>query len=810
MDITEIKAKLPIDKLGEQLGMVIEKSSAKYAWAKCPFHHDTDPSFVFNRFTQTAQCFSSSCADLGRMDHVSLIQHYEHLPREIAVDRLYQLVGEERPISSLHEILGRAFARLMENVEMPDATSFFKSRGISPEALKELMVGYSPSFGWFKERMSDIPMEDAAKLEFFRMEMFDNSVIYPLFDGLGRPAGFRARNMGGTFSKYVANNKDFPLKASRIYGQHLVKGRQIVLVEGPNDVLALRSVGAKNVAGLMGLNLRDLGKYLNECGYSDIVLLADGDEAGRMAMIQAPDLIRVNQIPGNMDPDEFIQARSPLVALTELSVLINEAKFPFEIKLESRMRNNTSSTLTGKVSLIKSIAKDMNEGLPPIIVMKLRDRIAEALDISKDEVEAVFALAEYDTTDLEEKVIWHLFERGEYDQDIRSKVLATAFTDIRLRKQYQEMLDGLSPADTPRKAEGLTSGDIEKFIDISNRRYIKSVLSKTMNSVMNLAEPLDDLLGVTLNKIASVATEDIIVVSATQLMDIGIQNAIERSKNPDKLLGISFGEGFTKLDEVLQGLRPQCTYILAAKQGSGKSNLAFDWAINMSFKQGVPVLWISLEMSELDTSIRLLSKLSGMNATDIMKGGKGDIRTNIPLLAQQAIQYAGAPFHCANCGVLSINQIVALVRKYKLKHGIQAVFLDYLQLIEGNIKTQSMYERVGHISRMIKSAITMDRSIGLPVVAIAQLSKMAAKHDKGLHDVPTAETIAESYKIVQDADVVMTMRQRTKDELEKDKLDNKNFGNMILNIDKNRAGIDKVVIPLVFNRDNLKIREAVV
>jgi len=809
MDIQEIKAKLPIDKLGEQLGIMIEKTSAKYAWAKCPFHHDTDPSFVFNRFTQTAQCFSASCSDLGRMDHVSLIQHYEHLPREVAIDRLYQLVGEERPISSLHEILGRAFSRLMENVEMPDAASFFKSRGISPEVLRETMVGYSPSFGWFKERMSDIPMEDAAKLEFFRMEMFDNSIIYPLFDGLGRPSGFRARNMGGTFSKYIANNKDFPLKASRIYCQHLVKGRQIVLVEGPNDVLALRSAGVKNAAGLMGLNLRDLGTYLNECGYSDIVFLADGDEAGRMATIQAPDLIRVNLIPGNMDPDEFLQSRSPLVGLTELSALINEAKFPFEIKLESRIKLHSSNTLTGKVSLIKSIAKDMNEGLPPIIVMKLRDHIASALDISKDEVEAVFALAEYDTTDLEEKVIWHIFEKGEHEQDIRSKVRTSAFTNIRLRKQYQEMLDGLSPTEQPRKAEGLTNGDIEKFIDIANRRYIKSVLGKTINATMNLAEPLDDLLGVALNKIASVATEDIVVVNSLQQMDIGIQNAIERSKNPDQLLGISFGEGFHKMDEVLQGLRPNCTYILAAKQGSGKSALALDWAINMSFKQRVPTLWISLEMSELDMSIRLLSKLTGLGATKIMRGAI-DTATDVPILAQQAIKYAEAPFYCANCGVLSINQIVALVRKYKLKYGIQAVFLDYLQLIEGNVRMQSMYERVGYISRMIKSAITMDRSIGLPVVAIAQLSKMAAKHDKGLHDVPTAETIAESYKIVQDADVVMTVRQRTKDELEKDKLDGKNYGNMILNIDKNRAGIDKVVIPLVFDKENLKIREVIV
>jgi replicative DNA helicase len=798
MDLTEIKLKLPIDKLGEALGIKIETTSAKYATALCPFHHDTTPSFTFDRFSQTCRCFSSSCADIGRMDHVALIMRYEQLPREMAVDRLYQLSGEDRPISSLHEILGRVLSKLMLNVDTGDAAPFFKSRGISPVALREMQVGYSPSFAWFKEITSDLPMEEAAKLEFFRVEMFDNAIIYPTFDGLGRPAGFRARNFGA-FTKYIANNKDFPLKPSRVYGQHLVKGRQIVLVEGPNDVLAMRSAGFKNVGGLMGLNMRDVGEYLSESGYSDIVLLADGDAAGEQAIMKAPNLIRVNQIPNGQDPDEFLAGKG-IAGLTEMGDLINKAKYPFESKLEARLVRASTETLTGKIMLIKAIAKDMSEGLPPIIIMKLRDRIADALQIPKDEVESIFALADYDTTDLEEKIVWHVFENGEYTPDITSKVAPSSISNVRQRKAYQEMIDGLSATEQPAKREGLTKGDLDKFIDIANRRYIKKILTGATSSVLNLAEPLDEVMSKTMNNISTVVTEDIQVVNSAQQLDFGIQNAIERSKDPNKLLGISFGEGFTKMDSVLQGLRPQSTYILAAKQGSGKSALGMDWAINMAFHQKVPTLWISLEMSELDMSIRLLSKLTGIGATRIMTGTIDPL--DIPKLAQQAIQHGGAPFYVANCGVLSINQIVALVRKYKIKHDIQAVFIDYIQLIDSGVRFNSMFERVGHISRMIKSAITMDRAIALPVVAIAQLNRAAAKHD-----TPTAEDIGESYKISQDADVVMTLRQRSEAEIEKDKIDNKNLGNAILNIDKNRSGIDKIICPLIFNKENLRFRE---
>jgi replicative DNA helicase len=89
------------------------------------------------------------------------------------------------------------------------------------------------------------------------------------------------------------------------------------------------------------------------------------------------------------------------------------------------------------------------------------------------------------------------------------------------------------------------------------------------------------------------------------------------------------------------------------------------------------------------------------------------------------------------------------------------------------------------------------------VVAIAQFNRAAAKHD-----TPTAEDVGESYKIAQDADVFMTLRQRTEAEMEKDKLTpGKNFGNAILNMDKNRGGIDKVICPLIFNKENLRFRE---
>lgn len=469
MDLPEIKARLPIQKLAELLGIKAEQETMKWIHCICPFHNDTDPSFVIDKFNQTARCLSPACTAVNRMDHIGLVQMCEHLPRELAIDRLYILAGEDRPINSLHEILHRVLERLTPNLAHDVPSEFFNERGISPEALKELLVGYSPSYAWFQGCIKDIPSEEAAKLELFRSEMFDNAIIYPTFDGLGRAAGFRSRPFR-SLSKYIGNTKDFPLKTSRLYAMYLVKNRQIVLVEGPNDVLGLRSVGVKNVAGLMGLHLNDLEDYLMECGFSDVILITDGDNAGRIATLQAPDLMRVTQVPNGMDPDEYAKKEG----VVGIANLIENAKYPLEIKINARLSRlvgkDTPPTLTNKIMLVKAIAKDISDGIPSIIISKLQDKIASALEVSKEDVVSLFELVEYDSTDLEEKIVWHLFEKGEYSNDIKSKITANFFSNMKYRGQYSDMLGGLSPSEQPVKREGLTEGDIDRFIDIVKRR----------------------------------------------------------------------------------------------------------------------------------------------------------------------------------------------------------------------------------------------------------------------------------------------------------------------------------------------------
>lgn len=794
VDISIIKLKLPLEQLIQRLGVKVDRENDTYAYCICPFHDDKSPSFAVHKVKQYAKCYSATCSDLGTMGHIEFVQRHQHLPREMAIDFLFEMVGEARPIDSDHDLLKKVAEKLHQNVGMDKPANFFKARGITADVLDKMMVGYSPSVAWMRQAITDIPVDKASKLELLRPDLFDDTIVYTLFDAMGRVSGFKSRKFQG-MPKYIGNSGEFKLRPARLYGMHNIKPnqRQIVLVEGPNDVLAMWSVGISNVVGLMGLNMRGIDSYLRDHGFIDVVLLADSDDAGYAAMMKSPDLIRVAQVPEGLDPDEYVHKYG-----LKILEIINEAKFPIQIKLDARLQKIPPS-MTGKIMLVKQIAADLSEGMPPILLSVIEDKVAETLGIPKEDVSKIFSSVDLDTEDLEYKIVSHMAHSGALTEDIKTQLDPKMFSNPKLRKQATHLFQGLSSPDTVVKLDGLTIGDVGKFAEMCKRKQIKDSFARIAASASNMAESIDDIVAKGVAKLSDSFTEEIEVINAADLIRVGLFNIQERSKNPGHF-PVTLGRNFPKANRILQGLRPHTMYVLAATQGTGKSNLAFEWALDMAMYQNIPVLWISLEMSRSEMADRAIAKLSEIDAYKISTGSLDDIES--AKVESINVQHAQAPLYLADVGSMNIAQIIALTRKMKATKDIKALFIDYIQLIDGGGKEQSMYERVGHISRMIKSGIAMDRNIGIPVVAIAQLSKLAAKVD-----VPTAEHIAESYKISQDADVFMATRRRTEAEQAEDILKGQDLGNMILNIDKNRSGQSKVVIGMNFNVTTLKITE---
>jgi replicative DNA helicase len=101
---------------------------------------------------------------------------------------------------------------------------------------------------------------------------------------------------------------------------------------------------------------------------------------------------------------------------------------------------------------------------------------------------------------------------------------------------------------------------------------------------------------------------------------------------------------------------------------------------------------------------------------------------------------------------MSIMELRSSARRLKQKHGIQAVFVDYLQLMHVP-KAENRQVEIATISRGLKS---LGRELEVPVIAMAQLNRMPeGRQDKR----PLMSDLRESGAIEQDADVVLLIHR---------------------------------------------------
>lgn len=217
----------------------------------------------------------------------------------------------------------------------------------------------------------------------------------------------------------------------------------------------------------------------------------------------------------------------------------------------------------------------------------------------------------------------------------------------------------------------------------------------------------------------------------------------------------------TDLDKKLGGLHRSDLLILAGRPSMGKTSLATNIAFNIakSYKRGLlpdgsegavdggVVGFFSLEMSAEQLAARILSEASEVPSEQIRRGDMTEAEFRRFVEAAKTLE--ACPLYIDDTAALPISQLAARARRLKRTHGLDALFVDYLQLVR---PASAKDNRVNEVSEITQGLKAIAKELDIPVVALSQLSRQVEnREDKR----PQLSDLRESGSIEQDADVVM-------------------------------------------------------
>ncbi len=328
-----------VEVIGEYVPLVATGRNYK---GLCPFHEEKTPSFIVSPDRQTYHCFG--CGAGGNV--LSFLMKHQGLEFREAVELLANRAGIALPRSpeSRRPADEAGPGRLLAALE--DATRFFEhnlwereaggraraylgERGLSEETTRTFRLGYAlPGFDSLRRRLTDahgLKTLIAAGLLVDRgqdrnYDRFRDRLVFPIIGAGGHPVGFGARSLDGSEPKYL-NSPETAVYHKRevLYGLHAARStlaRQGVawIVEGYMDVLALHQAGFGAAVAVSGTALTDRHARLIGRHARQVLLLFDGDDAGRAAILRSlPPLlgeglaVRVALIPGDDDPDSLLR-----------------------------------------------------------------------------------------------------------------------------------------------------------------------------------------------------------------------------------------------------------------------------------------------------------------------------------------------------------------------------------------------------------------------------------------------------------------------------------------------------------------------
>jgi len=803
---------------------------------------DSTPSFTICPPKELWYCFG--CGASGdRFEYISQrfnVDHYESIVmcaeiQGFDLNPYYKDMSIEEQ-ARLNLYLENDGARdLAHNTLLMDdnARNYLLQRGITDESIDRYQIGYAPPLNDGKTIFDNIA--NCKTLQLHRKNQFNDAIVFPINNIDGHMRYFQSRPFNPLpGQKYICADDTHPLfEDYKIFGLDIARrmvskhNGKMICVEGAPDTIACTQQGIC-ACGLLGTVFNEnTYELFSKYHINEIILLLDGDLPGRTKSFKIAEkylemntniVLKIATIDEELDPEEYINKNGK----DKLINIIDNAKYAIQYLID--LKWNEAKTPTDKMNFMQSIKIYMDAVHDKISKSIMITDIAEKLCIDPIQVQDFYNASIADKSGIlvtingeatvlgqairDKDFVTELCTRFKEDDWylIKHKYLfnilkKAEFTDIESLYTIAKNLN-IDNIITRTWLQSLydDSGNVtfclKDMEDKLIRRRSIELLNKTKSNISDMSLDVSVMLEkhtVDIFNITHKSTNNKVFDAHTQVSDA--MNIIqERMKNPGEIIGYSLGSNFRKTTLAMLGVQTKTLTIVAANQSVGKTLMCENWALHQAVDLGIGVLWFTLEMDKDRMTFRNLSILSNVPCTGLMTGNITQEQKHE--IDMSAIKLDGSTLFLSERGH-DLNEALAIARKYVIKDKVKIIYVDYIQLqYISDKRTDARHRELGMISKAWKQ---FSQDMDVAVIALSQLNKEALS-------TKTAEASqgAGSYEIAQDADVYVTLKDKSEEEISQRGIDH---GNITLNLSKNRMGEREILIDIYADKPVYRMSE---
>ncbi|HUU42628.1 MAG TPA: DNA primase, partial [Planctomycetota bacterium] len=296
---------------------------------------------------------------------------------------------------------------MMNTDEGRPGREYLASRGLTESTWKTFRLGYAPDAWDFLLGLGGgkgyAPSDLAAGgLVLDRQggrgfyDRFRSRAIFPIFDVRDRVVGFGGRALDDATPKYLNSPETGVFsKSTCLYGlnaakEGMLREKRAVVVEGYTDCLMAHQHGVDWVVATLGTALTSqhvgtLRRYADE-----VLLVFDGDDAGRSAAERSVDLfleedvdVRVVLLPADQDPCDVLVSEGRDAFVKRLA----ESTDVFDLKMEMIGKRHDLSRVRGREAAIEEVLETLAKTNPlrqdMLFVRDTVKRLCHAMDVTE-------------------------------------------------------------------------------------------------------------------------------------------------------------------------------------------------------------------------------------------------------------------------------------------------------------------------------------------------------------------------------------------------------------------------------------------